>query len=81
VENLTVAEVAWPFVNLTGPGGSLWVRLENFTAPPAMVQPGRLVHVRGPWNGQDQNGNGRADPGEFTLHVKNGTTDRFEEAG
>ena len=80
VENLTVAEAGLPLVNLTGAGGSLTARLENFTALPPFVQPGRMVHVRGPWTGMDRNGNGRADPGEFILNIKFGTSDRIEGA-
>jgi len=81
VENLTVSEVAWPLVNLSGPGGFITARLDNFTSPPAAARPGALVDAQGPWNGRDRNGNGRADPGEFVFNVKNGTTDRLEEAG
>lgn len=81
LENLTVQDVVFPMVNLTDSTGGLTVRLENFTSPPEIVRPGDKVNVQGPWSGVDRNGNGRADPGEFFLNVKNGTSDHFEKAG
>jgi hypothetical protein len=81
LENVTVQGVDYPFINVTDGVGIITVRLENFTSLPLAARTGERVMVQGPWSGQDRNGNGRADAGEFFQNIKYGTADRFESAG
>ena len=81
LENLTVLDAAFPTINLTDGNLQVSVHLDNFTSFPDAARIGQKVNARGPWSGIDQNGNGKADPGDFFLNVKNGTADLIEVAG